>query len=182
MKTHQKMCWSCDGHVHVYELQCPFCGAELAEEEKQELKRAIEWAQEETSFQEPFFEKNSSEEREEMQKELEHPPFENLIQEIEEAAVDAPLRWEERETPENRDLENPLASLLLLLPGSLFFLFGLALFLFSHDGILTFKFSSKYWFIYLLGSWPVLYFGWRSLFPAEPKYQEESETLPESKF
>lgn len=187
MKTHQKMCWSCDGHVHVYELQCPYCGADLSEEEKQELKRAIEWAQEETSFQDSSFEEEISQEKivqekEEMQKELEHPPFASLIEEIEEATVDGASRWEERGPPENRDLENPLASLLLLLPGSLFFLFGLALFLFSQNGILTFKFSGKYWFVYLLGSWPLLYFGWRSLFPREPKDQEESETLPESKY
>lgn len=177
MKTHQKMCWSCDGHVHVYELLCPYCGADLSEDEKEEEKLELEELQEES--QEKFsFDEVSYHESEGMQEELEHPPFEALIKDVEEAAVEN-SKWSEPEAQENPDLDNPLASLLLLLPGSLFFLFGLALFLFSHEGVLTFKFSSKYWFVYLLGSWPLLYFGWRSLFPSEPA-QEPQE--PEENF
>ncbi len=179
MKTHQKMCWSCDGHVHVYELQCPYCGADLTEHEKPEEK-----LEEENSFlEEPDHEEEpeqeeviSYEEHEEtIEEEFEKPPFHDLIEEAEPIMQE---NWEEAkvEAPDP-DLENPLASLLLLLPGTLFFLFGLALFLFSHEGTLTFRFTSKYWFVYLLGSWPLLYFGWRSLFPAQsmPKRAVEDE-------
>lgn len=160
MKTNQKMCWNCDGHVHVYELQCPYCGADLTEHEK----KNEEWEEEELV-----------ESKEEDQEDLGPAPFQDLLEEEERLdLVEEEEAWEKPEKKSDPDLENPLASLLLLLPGTLFFLFGLALFLFSKEGVLTFQFKSKYWFVYLLGSWPLLYLGWRSLFSLERKVMKKS--------
>lgn len=93
-----------------------------------------------------------------------YPQEEELIQEeldpsFEEAQEE---EWQE-ELPEEEALSNPLLTLLLLIPGSVFFLLGLSLFLFSKEGKLVFEFSAKYWFLYLLFSWPLLFWGIRSL-------------------
>jgi len=123
MKTHQKMCWNCDGHVHVYELQCPYCGADLTEHEKPEEKLEEENVYVEEPLQEE--EAVSCEEHEEsLEDEFEKPPFHNLIEEAEQIP-EAHETWEEAKVEEpDPDLENPLASLLLLLPGTLFFCLG----------------------------------------------------------
>lgn len=150
--THKKLCWNCDGYVHIYEMQCPYCGVDLtdyacdrAKDEEKSLSEAIE---------------NVSSH---VQNEISEPPYQNY------GHFDEPIQISE-ETPkeyeikEEKDLENPMATLLLLLPGSVLFLLGLTMVLFSSNGFLTFEFKSKLWFVYLLGSLPLLYFGYRSLF------------------
>lgn len=164
MKSHQKMCWNCDGHVHVYEMQCPYCGADLTKHEETEK----EYIEEE--FSEPTTEEFEERKTLVEEPEEEDPPFQSLIEDEERLDLqEEEEAWEKSpKSKEEPDLDNPLASLILLLPGSLFFIFGLSLFLFSKEGFLTFHFRAKYWFVYLLGSWPLLYLGWRSLFPKEP--------------
>ncbi len=164
MKSHQKMCWNCDGHVHVYELQCPYCGADLTEH--QEVDE--EW-EEETEEKE-----DESTALVTQEEEVDPPPFQEFLEEERLDLTEEEESWEKTEKKADPDLDNPLASLLLLLPGSLFFLFGLALFLFSKDGVLVFQFKAKYWFVYLLGSWPLLYLGYRSLFTTEKTMKKNS--------
>lgn len=52
---------------------------------------------------------------------------------------------------------------ILLLSGSVFFLFGVILWLFSEDGMLTLRWDSTFWFIYAVLALPLLFFGWRYL-------------------
>ncbi|MCH9633936.1 MAG: hypothetical protein S4CHLAM7_06700 [Chlamydiae bacterium] len=177
MKTHQKMCWNCDGHVHVYELQCPYCGVDLTEKEKEEASFEeinVSEALEAESPQDMVVEEHP---KVEIEDDYANPPFQDLIEDVEQEVIQE-TNWEAIAAEEKEpDLDNPLASLLLLLPGSLFFLFGLALFLFSEDGFLTFRFNAKYWFCYLMGSCFVLYLGWRSLFPARGVSRELSDEV-----
>ncbi len=58
----------------------------------------------------------------------------------------------------------------LLLPGAVFFLFGLALYLFSQEGILTLRWNASYWSYYLVLSLPLLYFGWRQV-PSQERFE-----------
>jgi hypothetical protein len=53
--------------------------------------------------------------------------------------------------------------MLLLIPGTFFLLFGLVLVLFSKEGLLTLHWNARYWFVYLLLSAPLIYFGWKAL-------------------
>lgn len=53
--------------------------------------------------------------------------------------------------------------LLLLLPGTMFLMFGLVLLLFSHDGFLTLRWDASYWYVYALISLPLVYLGWRAV-------------------
>jgi hypothetical protein len=53
--------------------------------------------------------------------------------------------------------------LTMLLAGSVFFLFGLVMFLFAQNGVLTLRWNANYAFIYLLSGVPLLYYGWVAL-------------------
>lgn len=67
------------------------------------------------------------------------------------------------EAPSSPFQRKEMIALLLLLPGVVFFLFGLALTLFCSDGILTLKWNQNLAYFYFLGAVPLLYLGWRSL-------------------
>jgi hypothetical protein len=59
--------------------------------------------------------------------------------------------------------EPTIGGMVLLCIGAQLFLFALLLPLCSHDGIVTLKWTSRYWFLYLMASLPFLLFGYRSL-------------------
>lgn len=154
-KTHKKLCWNCDGYVHIYEMQCPYCGANLTEypSDKKEQETSLSEAIEQSAHH--------------VQSNYSEPPYGHF----EELAEQKKALPQEYEIKEEKDLDNPLATLLLLLPGSVLLLLGLAMLLFSAEGYLTFRFKAKFWFVYLIGSLPLLYFGYKTLFP----YRKESE-------
>lgn len=157
--THKKLCRNCDGYVHVYEVKCPYCGAAISDfpEEKAEQDVAQNTLSEAIHKQnEDLVSDNSFQ-----------PPYQNYAQSYGLEQNEIPPKQGVKLDPMQKDIsdvENPLASLLLLIPGSVLFLLGLTVALFSTDGILTFQFRSKFWFVYLIGSLPLLYLGYKSLF------------------
>ena len=157
-KTHKKLCWNCDGYVHIYEIQCPYCAADLSD-------YACDKAKEKDSTLTGQIEEIGDK----VQEEIERPPYQSSYGHFEEIPKSAESLPKEYEIKEEKDLENPLASLLLLLPGSVLFILGLSVILFSVDGYLTFKFKSNLWSIYLMGSLPLLYFGYKTLFSRKQK-------------
>lgn len=175
-KTHKKLCWNCDGYVHVYEIKCPYCGAVLSEynEEKTRepnLDYPISHALEERSYSQVAADSFD-------------PPYQsygqNFAQEpqVGEARQDAKSK---KNPAESQDVQNPVASLLLLIPGSVLFILGIMLAFFSTDGFLTFQFKSKFSIFYLLGALPLLYLGYKSLFPKKERtipFDEHSFTNP----
>ncbi len=157
-KTHKKLCWSCDGYVHVYEIQCPYCGVNLSQQPAE-----LPAARETESLKEPAFAPKNIENSFQ-------PPYQSYFhkeEKLAESKVESTLKDQE-------DVENPLASLLMLLPGSIFLLIGLTLLLFSSNGCVTFTFKSKHWYLYMLGAAPLLLFGWKSLVG---KAKENKENL-----
>ena len=69
----------------------------------------------------------------------------------------------DEEEPALDDFKRVVMAVALLLSGSVFFLFGVALGLFSHDGVLTLSWDGSFWYAYALLAIPLLLFGWRSL-------------------
>ncbi|MCH9631925.1 MAG: hypothetical protein S4CHLAM6_02470 [Chlamydiae bacterium] len=170
--THKKLCRNCDGYVHVYEMKCPYCGAAISDfpEESPEPELAQGSLSDTMQKQnEDLISDNSFQ-----------PPYQNYGLEQGGAALQQPSKLDSGEK-DSADVENPLASLLLLIPGSVLFLLGLTVALFSTDGVLTFQFKSKFWFVYLVGSLPLLYLGYKSLFSknvTEPSINDHSYTNP----
>ena len=157
--THKKLCRNCDGYVHVYEMKCPYCGAAISDFPEENVEPEVT----QNSLSEAIY--NQSENL--ASDNSFQPPYQSYTQsyglEQDEVAPQPGLQPSpvQKDSP---DVENPLASLLLLIPGSVLFLLGLSVALFSTDGVLTFQFRSKFWFVYLVGSLPLLYLGYKSLF------------------
>ena len=73
----------------------------------------------------------------------------------------------EKETAQSdaniKDLKTVILPLILLLAGSVFFIFGAALYLFSYNGVFTLQWEADYWIYYLILAIPMLAFGWKML-------------------
>ena len=50
-----------------------------------------------------------------------------------------------------------------LASGSVFFLFGIILFLFADDGKLTLQWNGEYWIYFFSLSFPIFFLGWKYL-------------------
>lgn len=62
---------------------------------------------------------------------------------------------------QNAKMRSFLLSLIMTMCGSTFLLFGLCLFLFGNDGMLTVHWKSTHWYFYLSLAIPLLFFGWK---------------------
>jgi hypothetical protein len=151
-KTKKKLCWNCEGRVGFDEEHCPFCGVYLSP-----TSIPGESGQDSVEEQPP------------------HPPY-DLDGEYDQGAVIDPQHSEESHLSgthkkdsagvvlsSNDELRKMLMPMGMLLSGSIFFLFGLVLLLFSKDGKLTLQWSGDYWYAYLGISLAMLFWGWRSL-------------------
>ncbi|MDP1836148.1 MAG: hypothetical protein Q8K75_09540 [Chlamydiales bacterium] len=152
----RKLCWNCDGSVPLAVDQCTYCGASLREgASPQPVKKVRD------DLAPPYAmhggQRDSSD--------IPQPPF-NVLQK--EAAK--PVEEEEATEETTAGANKELSPLMFLLGGSVFFLFGLVLKLFSQNGEFTLQWSSDYWYVYLFGGIALLIFGCRSL-----KYVEDSD-------
>lgn len=148
--THKQLCSNCDGYVHIYEIVCPYCGVALSEQKKES--------------EEDFTQSNLSQSLEEKSAHVQErfePPYPGYGAELNKVATDSA----KQEEPSQEETTSSLKALIFLWPGTVFFLLGLTMLLFSSEGYLTFQFRSKFWFVYLLMGAPLLYAGYRVLFP-----------------
>lgn len=141
----KKLCWNCEGNVSREIDNCPYCGVYL---------HAVEEEEETSQWNIPYRFPSTK------QEEIPSPLYQQPEEPKEPSIVD--------ETPKESSypldkLKQEVLPLLFLMTGSLFFLFGTVLFLFSDNGTLTLQWKGDHW-IYFLGiSLPTLYFGWKWL-------------------
>ena len=152
----KKLCWNCDGSVAMYEIRCPYCAVSLTDSEEEEAP--------DQSYQ-SYLASNSQVDDTQASFEEVPEPIYSYYQEKEEGLQEKEENFEGVQEDEPIEAENSssLLPLILLLPGSSLLILGVALFLFSSEGHLTFQFDTKYWFLYLFAAVPLLYFGWKSL-------------------
>lgn len=145
----KKLCWNCEGNVSREATNCPYCAVYLH----------------------PTNDKIEEESEEEL-----NPPYALNIDD-DQAIPDAPYGQPSDSNPEIIQEKTPLQimhgqsadwkivviPLTMLLAGSLSLLFGVLLFLFSHNGTFTLQWNASYWFVYLLASLPLLFVGWKTL-------------------
>lgn len=134
----QKKCYQCEELIHPYAESCPYCGCtfELSSEQQQFTESIPSSVYQRQSF--------------ELEKEFESPS----LQVVEE-------KDDDQEAQE--DVLAVIKPTVLLLSGTVFLLFGLSLFLFSHNGVLTLSWNSHWWPFYLILAFPMLFFGSKSL-------------------
>ncbi len=144
----KKLCWNCEGNVSRQEENCPYCGVYLSpsslttEDEEEDLA--------------PPYRLGASSEASSIPSAPYHTPHEAAaVQNEPKPAIAIPSV--------NSPAKGVVVSLLLLIGGSVFFLFGIALLLFSHNQVLTLQWDGSYWFAYFLISIPMLLLGWKYL-------------------
>lgn len=146
----KKLCWNCEGSVSFAEETCPYCGVSV-------VPAFLEGA--EVEFAPPY------KMVEEKYSEIPKSPF-ALHDEKDDVDVDEsyePLKEVISSEQDVDEFKRVAIAVTLLLSGSVFFLFSVALGLFSHHGIFTLHWDASYWFVYTILAVPLLLFGWRSL-------------------
>lgn len=143
----KRLCWNCEGSVSISEETCPFCGVSV-------VPAFLEGAGAE--FAPPYF--SYAENDLDIPKspfagheEFAEPENREFAKEAEEGEIDVD------------EFKRVAIAVTLLLSGSVFFLFSMALGLFSHNGLFTLQWDGSYWYLYTILALPLLFIGWRSL-------------------
>ena len=177
-----KTCWSCEADVSFESTYCPFCGTDLLaplsepsrskpfEEEKfsnQSLEESLA-----SLYKPPYSARNKQgfgipDEKEEIAFAQVEPPKEDPLFESYEKEEEIPSEAIEEPSLQKQSseiaYEGAVLPLLLLLIGTHLFLLGLLILFFSSHGRVVLEWNSQYWFLYLLISAPLLFFGFRLL-------------------
>ncbi|MBA3723188.1 MAG: hypothetical protein H0W88_12415 [Parachlamydiaceae bacterium] len=145
----KKLCWNCDGNVSKEIDNCPYCGVYLHADEPEE------------TFWGPSYRQPSNKDAE-----LEVPA--PLYTATEKNTQIEDTEIEENEKPKDSitiltHLRQDIFPVLFLMSGSIFFLFGIILYLFSNQGTFTLQWNGDYWIYYVILSAPTLFFGWKYL-------------------
>ncbi len=155
----KKLCWNCEGNIVTNIDNCPYCGVYVHSSEMDEIN----------DWHAPYTGETKTEEI--------PSPFYKLHPEQE-------IVNDSSQVPENtpslslfEQLKKDVLPTLLLMAGSVFFLFGLVLVLFSHEGTLTLQWNGNLWPYFLIGSIIFIAVGWILLFQNN---QDENQDLDES--
>lgn len=143
----KKLCWNCEGRVALAEENCPYCGVYLSS------STLINQQDESSTHIAPYH--SSSD------KSIPVSPYSQGNRE--EEAITEETTDPTQEEALNPNQKSNLLSLVLLLAGSIFLVFGLILLIFSREGTLTLQWNASYWFVYLGAAVLLLFSGWRSL-------------------
>lgn len=141
----KRLCWNCEGSVSVEAETCPYCGVSVVPATLENANINFMPSYNMGMAQDSAIPRSPYEGKEEQE------PTSDAIQEKEESQ------------PAYDEFQWTLLATVLLLTGSVFFLFGLALMLFSHNGMLILKWDGSLWWLYAALAFPLLFFGWRYL-------------------
>ncbi len=149
----KKLCWHCDGSVAKEIDNCPYCGVYLLATDDTEANR---WS--------PDYRQSDSDD-------AAPSPLYQMQQDEDQSEADSAV--DEQKTPLLssdllQKLKLDLGPILMLMCGSVFFLFAAILFLFSQDGVLTLQWNANNWIYFLMCSIPLVIFGWYYLQQIEP--------------
>lgn len=157
----QKMCLNCDGRVPFESIACPYCSTDLSR--APEVSFSVhkgEFVSKHQAIQDtltasyaPPYRGKKGESTIEVKKERMTMPAHHGGMAAAPGSV--PKVAEEEKTG-----KNILASILALSLGSLLFMIGILQVFFSSHGVLRLEWDAKHWFIYLLASLPILYYGY----------------------
>ena len=174
-----KVCWNCEADVNYEATYCPFCGTDLLTSSaesapqlpKQDTKFSDQTLQESLAslYKPPYSVRNRQgfgvpDEREEVPFKQAEPPKEDpLFQSYEQIEPQQTLVHEEKVEEEEVTRRGNILPLLFLMIGAHLFVLGTLLLFCSKDGFVTLEWTNRFWFVYCLMSFPLLYFGVRML-------------------
>jgi hypothetical protein len=144
----KKLCWNCEGRVSFDEENCTYCGVYLSP-----TPIGDEDQYEDDDVPAPPYRMDNSKGVHEVPAAPYHTHADESV------SADA--------LPSGGDVQQMktvLMPLSLLLSGSVFFLFGLVLLLFSsNNGVFTLQWNANLWPLYFILGVGMLFFGWRTL-------------------
>lgn len=146
----KKLCWNCEGNVSKELDNCPYCKVYL---------HAID--SEEDSQWNPSY--HAPKLTEEIPSPLYQISVEQNLEDQEDQVNASPHAVPFHLNFPLEQLKRDVFPTLFLMMGSLFFLFGVVLILFSQNGTLTLQWQGHYGFYYLLLAFPLIVFGWKFL-------------------
>jgi len=154
-----KMCPFCDGRIEIDAVSCTFCGRNITSYYHQHQAEMTEPSS--SNFSNSYSKNDSL-------SSLYPPPYRPKIQEEhlhEEEEEEFTEEVEEHESDEVAKAESQtlFSTILLLSVGVQVFLFGLLLLLFSTEGRVILEWNAKRWFLYMLLSAPMIYFGYKKI-------------------
>ena len=151
----KKLCWNCEGNIVLDADNCPYCGVYV---HSPEIDQANDWS---SSY---YSEENNQEEVPKPVYQL-HPeqaedeqPTETLDQAVKDS-INYNSLFEQ--------VKKDILPTMLLMCGSIFFLFALVLLLFSSNGTLTLQWSERLWPYFISVALISFYFGWKYLLKIE---------------
>lgn len=143
----KKLCWNCDGNISKEVNNCPYCGVYTHAEEL-----------EENSSWNPSY--NPSSNTEEIPTPIYQIHPETDIEAVEEPEVPEVIPEYFYKQELIVQLKKDVFPILFLMMGSIFFLFGMVLFLFSQNGTLTLQWQGSNALYFLIASIPLVGCGW----------------------
>jgi hypothetical protein len=154
----KKLCWNCDGNIPREVDNCPYCRVYL---HATELEEDSSWNptyrfSKTEEIPSPLYQAQSEYEEAREQEDTLSLVQNNTGQRDQTEDV---LMWSVTFAQLKRDV----FPLLFLMMGSVFFLFGVVLLLFSQNGTLTLQWQGSDAFYFLLFALPLIGFGWKFL-------------------
>lgn len=151
-KKRQKLCYHCEGEIDLDVIVCPFCAADLREEKPEQIKSIYR-----------SFGGVEKIENHQTSESLYPSPFPVRSDSVaEEILEEEKLVGFEEKAPSDK-LSSVICPTILFTLGIQLFVLGMFILLFSHRGIVLLKWDGTLWFLYVLASCPLLYFGYRAL-------------------
>lgn len=149
----KKLCWNCEGNVARDIDNCPYCGVYLHAEEVED------------SGWNPAYHPQKTEE-------VPPPPYQIKTDAEEIQRHQNTIFIEESESAAKHSLfalfKRDIFPILFLMTGSVFFLFGVVLLLFSQNGTLILQWQESHGLYFLLFAIPLISFGWMFLQRLDP--------------
>lgn len=147
----KNLCWNCEGNVSKEIDNCPYCGvyvhaAEIAEDSSW---NPTYYHSKTEQIHSSFHEEEEKGEKEQ----LKNPSY----------SLPLPFSWKFLFSQLKKDVFPSL----FLMTGSIFFLFGTVVTLFSHEGFFTLQWQSSYGYYFLFFAVPLIGFGWKYLHELE---------------
>jgi hypothetical protein len=150
-KLKKKLCWNCDGSANLEVENCPYCGVYLSPlgtggEEKEGIFA-------------PPYRMVVKEDEEEVPAVAYSTQEQATKEENTDEGIGASAQMTVPETESGDEMRKVLLCSVLLSGGSILMLFAGVLWLFSQENMLTLRWDSSYWSLYLLIGFPMLAFG-----------------------
>lgn len=154
----KKLCWHCDGNIAKDVDNCPYCGVYLHAREPEEDNL---WNPSYTSnlkniedILSPLYQSKSEGEHVKTQIQQENDEDQDSSSSTDDEFE--PFAW----NPFFTQLKQDVFPILFLMMGSVFFLFGVVLLLFSQNGTFTLQWQEKNGFYFLISAFPIIGLGW----------------------